>query len=84
MRRTGSKTPLTGGEPGLGTVRHFTRAAPQVRQPYAAARVCRTLETDKMHPFLVLHAHSLQTKIRYVARFGLRVLFHFVQRPRQK
>jgi hypothetical protein len=23
-------------------------------------------------------------KIRDVARFGLRVLFHFVQRPRQK
>ena len=41
----------------------------------------------KNAPFFGPRTLALPTrdvKIRYVARFGLRVLFHFVQRPRQK
>jgi hypothetical protein len=79
-----SKTPEGGGTP----VQHSTRAAPQVRQPYAAARAAEhswKLNLKNCTLFWSFtHSTPRGASIRYVARFGLRVLFHFVQRPRQK
>ena len=72
----------TGGGRDTGTALHL-KSASHTPPPESAER----WKLGKNAPFFGPRTLALPTqgvKIRYVARFGLRVLFHFVQRPRQK
>jgi hypothetical protein len=79
----------TGGGRDTGTAHHPSRTSspPAIRRRPSAERWKLNLKNCVLF-WSFTHTRTLQpgagASIRYVARFGLRVLFHFVQRPRQK
>jgi hypothetical protein len=74
----------TGGGRDTGTALHPSRTSspPAIRRRPSLPNFGNLKNCTLFGPSRTLATRG--ASIRYVARFGLRVLFHFVQRPGQK